>query len=160
MTDLSAKIIRHFYGEKLSMSNPEYVYEMTILEHHLDTFGHVNNATYLELYEEARWDFITQNGMSLKDIMEKKQGPVVLDLNLTFKSELLNREKIKIVSVARKEMRNKYALVLDQKILKEGDKVASTLSLTVGMMDLEKRKLLSPTKEMLNALGVFEYVEP
>lgn len=142
------------------MSNPIYEYEMQILEHHLDTFGHVNNATYLELYEEARWDFITSNGLGLKEIMETKIGPVVLECNLTFKAELVNREKIKIVSQARAEMRNKFVMVLDQKILKDNGKVASTLTLSVGLMDLNARKLLPPTKEWMEALGVKEFVDP
>jgi len=34
------------------MSNPIYEYQKEILEQHLDTFGHVNNAVYLSLYEE------------------------------------------------------------------------------------------------------------
>lgn len=142
------------------MSNPIYEYDLTILEQHLDTFGHVNNAVYLTLYEEARWDFITKNGLGLKQIMESKIGPVLLDLNLTFKSELNNREKVKIVSVARPEMRNKYVMVLDQKILKESGKVASTLTLSVGLMDLNQRKLIAPTREWMNALGLQEFVEP
>lgn len=142
------------------MSNPIYEYELTILEQHLDTFGHVNNAVYLTLYEEARWDFITKNGLGLKQILESKIGPVLLDLNLTFKSELNNREKITIVSQARPEMRNKYVMVLDQKILKESGKVASTLTLSVGLMDLNLRKLISPTPEWLHALGLEEFREP
>lgn len=142
------------------MSNPIYEYDMTILEQHLDTFGHVNNAQYLTIYEEARWDFITSNGLGLKQIMESKIGPVLLDLNLTFKSELNNREKIKIVSQARPEMRNKYVMVLDQKILKENGKIASTLTLSVGLMDLNLRKLISPTPEWLKALGLEEFIEP
>lgn len=142
------------------MSNPIYEYDMTILEHHLDTFGHVNNATYLELYEEARWDFITHNGLGLREILETKVGPVVLDLNLVFKAELKNREKIKIISQARTEMRNKYVMVLDQKILKDDGKIASTLTLSVGLMDLKIRKLVPPTKEWMEALGVKEFVEP
>ena len=36
------------------MNNTIYEYDKTILEQHLDTFGHVNNAVYLSLYEEAR----------------------------------------------------------------------------------------------------------
>jgi acyl-CoA thioester hydrolase len=139
------------------MSNPIYEYELTILEQHLDTFGHVNNAVYLVLYEEARWDFITKNGLGLKQIQETKIGPVLLDLNLTFKSELNNREKIKIVSQARSEMRNKYVMFLDQKILKEDGRVASTLTLSVGLMDLNQRKLISPTREWFLALGLKEY---
>lgn len=141
------------------MSNPIYEYDKMILEHHLDTFGHVNNAVYLSIYEEARWDFITRNGLGLDQILASKIGPVLLDLNLTFKSELGNREKIKIVSQARPEMRNKYVMVLDQKILKESGKVASTLTISVGMMDLQLRKLIAPTKEWLKALGLEEFIE-
>lgn len=140
-------------------TNPVYEYELTILEQHLDTFGHVNNAVYLELYEEARWDIITKNGLGLKEIMESKIGPVLLDLNLTFKSELGNREKVKIISQARPEMRNKYVMQLDQKIVKESGKIASTLTISVGMMDLNARKLVSPSKEWLNALGLEEFRE-
>ncbi len=142
------------------MANPIYEYELTILEHHLDTFGHVNNAVYLELYEEARWDFITKNKLGLKEILETQVGPVLLDLNLTFKAELKNREKIKIVSQARPEMRNKFVMILDQKMIKEDGKVASTLTLSVGMMDLAQRKLISPSTEWLNALGLEEFKEP
>ena len=142
------------------MNNTIYEYDKTILEQHLDTFGHVNNAVYLSLYEEARWDFITKNGLGLKEIKETKIGPILLDLNLTFKSELNNREKIKIVSQARPEMRNKFVMVLDQKMLKENGKVASTITLSVGLMDLEQRKLILPTKEWLLALGVQKFVEP
>jgi acyl-CoA thioester hydrolase len=142
------------------MSNPIYEYDKLILEQHLDTFGHVNNAVYLSLYEEARWDFITNNGLGLTQILESKVGPVLLDLNLTFKSELNLRDKIKIVSQARPEMRNKYVMVLDQKILKENGKVASTITLSVGLMDLNLRKLISPTPAWLKALGLEEFQEP
>ena len=141
------------------MANPIYEYEKTILEHHLDTFGHVNNATYLELYEEARWDFITKNKLGLETILETKIGPVLLDLTLTFKSELKNREKIKIISQAQAKMKNKYVMLVDQKILKEDGKVASTLTVSVAMMDLSARKLLSPNPEWLKALGLEEFKE-
>ena len=80
-------------------------------------------------------------------------------MNLTFKSELNNREKIKIISQARSEMRNKFVMFLDQKILKENGKVASTLTLSVGLMDLNQRKLISPTAQWFKALGLKEYKE-
>ena len=73
-----------------------HTYKVIIREGHLDTFGHVNNARYLDLYEEARWDLITNNGYGLKRVQELKQGPVILDLNLTFKKEITNREEITI----------------------------------------------------------------
>ncbi|MBC7428189.1 MAG: acyl-CoA thioesterase [Bacteriovorax sp.] len=139
------------------MANPIFEYELQILEHHLDTFGHVNNAVYLDLYEEARWDFITKNNLGLKEILETKVGPVLLDLQLTFRAELKLREKIKIVSQARTEMRNKFIMQLDQKMIKEDGKIASTITLSVGMMDLNARKLIAPTIEWLKALGLEEF---
>ena len=46
-----------------------FEYPLVILERHLDMLGHVNNATYLEIFEEARWDFIERRGHGLKNIM-------------------------------------------------------------------------------------------
>jgi len=48
----------------------EFEYEVQIKEMHLDSFGHVNNAAYVMLYEEARWDFITRNGFGLDYVLE------------------------------------------------------------------------------------------
>jgi len=141
------------------MSNPVYEYEILIREQHLDTFGHVNNAKYLELYEEARWDLLTKNNLGLKEIMDTQVGPVLLDLNLTFKSELKNREIIKIFTQAKTEMRNKYVMLLEQKMVRADGKVASTLTLSVGMMDLKARKLIAPSAEWRKALGLLEFVE-
>lgn len=139
------------------MSNPIYEYELQILERHLDTFGHVNNATYLELYEEARWDMMAQHNIGIKEILEKRIGPVLLDLHLTFNAELLNREKVKVITQGRVKMRNKYVMIIDQKMLKPNGKVASTLEIQIGLMDLDKRKLIPPTQEWLTSLGVEEF---
>ena len=51
------------------MPGTVHEYELLIHEAHLDTFGHVNNAKYLEVLEEARWDFITRNGYGLDEVV-------------------------------------------------------------------------------------------
>jgi len=130
-----------------------FQYPITILESHLDTFGHVNNATYLQIYEEARWDFCTRNGYGMKRIMDDKKGPVLLELNLSFKAELLNREVITIESKFA-GMKNKYIMILEQKMIKGCGKVASTLNIEVGMMDLVQRRLIEPSNDWLRAVGV------
>ena len=48
-----------------------FTYPVTIKEVYLDTFGHMNNAMYLTLFEEARWEFITQRGFGLKTITKR-----------------------------------------------------------------------------------------
>ncbi|WP_107688038.1 acyl-CoA thioesterase [Neisseria wadsworthii] len=43
---------------------------ISVRSYHLDGYGHVNNARYLEFLEEARWAFFEQKGLSdfLQDI--------------------------------------------------------------------------------------------
>lgn len=129
----------------------EFEYKLQILENHLDFFGHVNNAVYLELYEQARWDFISNHGYGLKDIMQKQQGPVILDVHCRFRRELKNREVITIKSKTL-EVKGKISK-MKQEMIKEDGTVASDAVFTFGFMDLKLRKLVDSPKEWLIAIG-------
>ena len=130
----------------------QFTYEMDILERHLDSFGHVNNATYLEIYEEARWDILEESGRGLEYIIQNKIGPVVLDINITYKKELRNREKIKVESNF-EEMKNRLVMTFNQRILNEQKQIVSEIKLSIGVMDLSTRKLLNPSDEWVKAIG-------
>ena len=133
--------------------NKIFEYKFQVLEKHLDTFGHVNNATYLELYEEARWDFITKNGYGLDKVQQNKVGPVILDIHLSFKKELKNRENV-LVKSQTLDYINSLVMSLKQEMYKEGGELANTLVMHVGLFDLENRKLIKPTPKWLSAIGV------
>lgn len=133
--------------------NLVFEYEVLIREMHLDSFGHVNNAAYVMLYEEARWDFITKNGFGLDHIQKQQAGPVILDLNVRFKRELKNREKIIIKSQAVEIVSTKI-MVLEQFMVKEDGKIASEAKFTVGFFDMKERKLVNATSEWLKACGI------
>lgn len=133
--------------------NTTYEYFLTIRELMLDSFGHVNNAVYAQLYEEARWDFITKNNYGLDRIKELQIGPVILDMRLRFKRELLNREQIKITSRT-SAIISPQIHVLEQIMYKADGKVASQAEFTVGLFDMKKRKLVEATPEWLKAIGV------
>lgn len=130
----------------------KFSYKKQILEHHLDTFGHVNNAVYLELYEEARWDFITKAGFGLAHVQETQIGPVILDLTVNYKAELTNRENITIESEY-KGMKNSLVCSVYQKMLKDDGTLASEITLSIGVFDMKKRKLIKPSDEWLKAFG-------
>lgn len=134
------------------MEYPQFTYEFTILEHHLDTFGHVNNATYVALFEEARWDLITKNGYGLKEVQSQKIGPVVLEMQVQFKREVLLREPVKIVSQLL-EVEGKITK-MRQTLLNSKGEEACIKNMVFGLMDLKARKLIPPTPEWLKALGI------
>jgi acyl-CoA thioester hydrolase len=51
-------------------------------------------------------------------------------------------------------MKNKYAMLIEQKMIKASDKIASTITLEIGLMDLKLRKLIAPDSDWLKAIGV------
>ncbi len=132
------------------MAFNEFIYTVMIKENHLDTFGHVNNAAYLTLYEEARWDFITKNGYGLEVIQNEKKGPVVLDVNLRFKRELKNRQVIKIHSQSL-DMSSKI-MKMRQVMVNEAGEVASEALFTFGFMDMQLRRLVEMPEQWLRAV--------
>lgn len=129
-----------------------FEYTTQILEQHLDTFGHVNNAKYLELYEEARWDFISKNNYGLKEILEIKKGPIVLEVSCKFKREIVNRETI-LIKTHTAEWKGKIGKIT-QVMIKEDGGIASEAIFTIGFMDFKLRKLIKPTDEWMNAIGI------
>lgn len=130
----------------------EYKYDIEILEHHLDTFGHVNNATYMELYEQARWDLLTQCGYGIKEILTRKIGPVILEANIKYNKELRNRDTITIFTTL-DVTKSPLISLITQKMIRGDGEVASEATFTCGLLDLDKRKLLKPTLEWLRILN-------
>jgi len=136
----------------LNTEFPIFDYELLIREHHLDTFGHVNNATYLQLFEEARWDFITARGVGLEVIQTQQVGPVVLELTLKFLKEIRLREMIRIESQIKHY--TKKVGVIQQRIFNEHKQCCCDAQLTFGVFDLQARKLIEPPNNWLIALGL------
>jgi acyl-CoA thioester hydrolase len=125
-------------------------YELLIKENHLDTFGHVNNAVYLQLFEEARWDFITKRGYGLDVVLSEQKGPVILEANIKFLKELKLRETIQITFEV-VGSRTKI-IQIRQLMLKNNGDVAAELLVTVGFFDLKERKLIAPNEKWLKVL--------
>jgi len=133
-------------------------FQLQIVERHLDTFGHVNNARYLEIFEEARWDWITGRGFGLDTIHRLQQGPAVLSCTMQFRRELHNRERVRvlteILSYVHKTGECKQSLVNAA-----GD-VACEATFVVGLFDLKSRRLVPPTPDWLHALDFSERYQP
>lgn len=127
-------------------------YQVTIKEFHVDSYGHVNNATYLALYEEARWEVITPRGFGFKAIHKMKMGPVILEVNLKFKREIGLRENITITTKLL-DYKGKVGQMLQQMVKADGT-VASEALFTFGLFDMKERRLIEPTPEWKNALGM------
>lgn len=136
------------------MSSEEkfHEYEVLIRETHLDTFGHVNNAVYLSLFEEARWDIVTKRGYGLKEVHRDKLGPTILEVNVKFRREIRNRETIRIrTSVVSQQGK---ITTLRQVMINSAGEAACIADFVVGLFDMNTRKLVEPTPEWKRALDL------
>lgn len=127
-----------------------FSYPLMIKETYLDTFGHVNNASYLTLFEEARWDILANNGYGMKKIQETGLGPTILEIKLNFFKELRLREEI-IIETQATSYERKIGKML-QKMIRDGE-VCCQIEIVFGLFDVNERKLVSPTTEWLSAIG-------
>jgi acyl-CoA thioester hydrolase len=128
-----------------------FTHPYTILERHLDTFGHVNNATYLQILEEASWEFITARGFGMKKIKETGLGPTILECNIKFMKELCLRQNI-VIETQTQSYDRKIGL-LKQVMKNEDGEVCAEAIFTIGLFDTRERKLVLPTPEWLYAVG-------
>jgi acyl-CoA thioester hydrolase len=130
---------------------PSHEYRTLIRERHLDTFGHVNNAQYLALFEEARWEMITSRGYGLEQVQARKIGTVVLECTVRFKREIKLREEIRIctriLGIRKKIIR------LGHELLNEAGELCAEAEFTLGCFDLSARKLVTPDAIWLAALS-------
>lgn len=123
-----------------------------ISESQLDSFGHLNHARYFELFEQSRWDIITERGFGYDVIRRTKTGPVILEASAKFLRELAPREEIvirsELISYERKigKMR--------QQMIKADGAVACEATFTFGLFDIERRRLIDPTPEWAYAVGL------
>jgi YbgC/YbaW family acyl-CoA thioester hydrolase len=136
----------------MKSSSEIFEYSLTIVESHIDTLGHVNNATYLRIFEEARWELITQNGYGLKEVHELKKSPIILDVALKFKMEVKNREQV-VIKTRCFDYQGKVGKIEQVMVNEKGQEVCTAL-FTFGFFDLQTRKLIPPTPEWLKAIGL------
>lgn len=141
---------------------PAHVYPIVIRPSQIDVFGHVNNAKYLEIFEEARWDLIERAGFGLKRIQRDGVGPVILEAKLQFRRELAKGDRCEVRTQTTK-IKGKI-FWLEQKLLRASDQVSGDVTwseacvaeFTGGLFDLGARKLVEPTPDWLRAIGALE----
>lgn len=66
------------------------------MSYELDSWGHVNNAVYLNYLEKARNDFMATKGLHFQDFSKWQKFPVVMRATLEFKFPATAGDKLTI----------------------------------------------------------------
>ncbi len=93
--------------------------QIKVRNYHLDRFGHVNNARYLEFLEEGRWTYSEEN--NLLHIFElEKITHAAVNININYKKSATDGDLL-IIETTVKEISNK-SITFHQKILMQKTK--------------------------------------
>jgi thioesterase III len=99
------------------------MYTMKVRPYQCDSYGHVNNARYLEFFEEARWQLISS--IELDDYLKDNQfGMVVVSILVNYKRPALPNDNLQIFAKLG-EMGNSSFTIHQQINLDSGELVAT-----------------------------------
>jgi thioesterase-3 len=67
--------------------------EFKIRTFHSDSFGHVNNARYLEIMEEARWQYAEHHGL-VELLTQQQLGFIIVSMDIRFRAPVVEGDTI------------------------------------------------------------------
>lgn len=111
----------------------------------------MNHASYFQIFEEARWDWIGKGGYGYERVQSEQKGPVILDLSIRFKKELRFRDRV-IIETRLVEQRSKISQV-SQVMKNDAGELLTEMQIVFGFMDLRARKLILPPQDWVAAIS-------
>ena len=123
-----------------AQAEPAAVTRIKVRGYHLDIYGHVNNARYLEFLEEARWAWFELNG-AIEVFAERGLAFVLVNCNINYRRPAYPDELLEIHT--RIEHIGNKSCRIQHRILLEGTEtlVADAL-VTFALMDMQSERAI------------------
>jgi acyl-CoA thioester hydrolase len=115
--------------------------ELAARSYECDSYGHVNNAVYLNYLEFARMAFLKQAGIAYDSLRRKGFGLVVARICIEYQLPVGAEDRLRIVTVPLE--RGRASCTFSQKIFREGRLVADA-QVTWACVDPQGRPVKLP----------------
>ncbi|HSC80070.1 MAG TPA: acyl-CoA thioesterase, partial [Chitinolyticbacter sp.] len=96
--------------------------------YHLDLYGHVNNARYLEFLEEARWEMMESAGQ-LDWFMQERLALVVSRIDIRYKRPATMGDEL-VVETWLSEIGERHGVVAQRIVRADNDKLVAEADVT------------------------------
>lgn len=113
--------------------------EIKVRGYHADFYGHVNNARFLEFFEEGRWAYL-ESKIDLRKWAAKGLIFLVVNINVNYRRAVPVGETI-IVTTRLEKVGNRSAVLKQEVLLKESKEVAADALVTYVITDRSGRAL-------------------
>jgi len=118
---------------------------LVVRGYELDSYGHVNNAVYLQYFEQARWEFMKDQGL-LEKINGQEFFLVVVDTHIRYMRESNLFDELVIETSCKVE---KPYIVFRQRILNAQSRLPVTRA-TIKTIFVDRQKIPMDIPEFMN----------
>lgn len=118
----------------------EYLTEIKVRGYHADFYGHVNNARYLEFFEEDRWAHL-ETSLDLQEWASRGLIFLVVNINVNYRKAVGVGETV-LVSTEIEKIGNKSAVLLQKIVFKATGEVAADAMITFVISDRSGRAVV------------------
>ena len=119
----------------------EHKCSLTVRAYECDSYGHVNNAVYLNYLEYARHEFLNSVGITLSTFREMGFGLIVARVCIDYKRPAVEGDPLNIITIPIKK--NKASGVFKQTVLNKEEVIAEA-EITWVCVDSEMRPARIP----------------
>ncbi|SFW92384.1 acyl-CoA thioesterase [Amycolatopsis australiensis] len=121
-----------------------------VRHYELDTLGHLNHAVYHSYGEVARLELLEAAG-GLAGFTAEKLAAVLLETHVVFRRELRAGDVVDVTCDVKFGSGKTFRM--DSNIVKVDGTPAAEITCTLGLMDLERRKLVEDPRARFEAAG-------
>ncbi|WIY03251.1 acyl-CoA thioesterase [Amycolatopsis mongoliensis] len=121
-----------------------------VRHYELDTLGHLNHAVYHSYGEVSRLELLEAAG-GLENFVKAKLASVLLETHVVFRRELRAGDEVDVTCDVKFGSGKTFSM--DSNIFKADGTLAAEITCTLGLMDLERRKLVADPRGKFEAAG-------
>ncbi|MES1184298.1 MAG: thioesterase family protein [Myxococcales bacterium] len=137
----------------------ELTVEALVEPQFLDAMGHMNVAWYVHLFDRGIWTFFARHGLNESYLQGAQRGMFALEENLRYLSELREAEPLQVYTGVL-ELRPKTLRLLQYMVDRQKEKVAAVREVVAAHIDLETRRSVAFSPEVLAGLQALPLAPP
>lgn len=143
--------IKKLYEDELS-TKQYFTYEVFVRWDEMDVNGHVNYASYMSYYSEARIESMGQE--DFKNLRDQGMGPVIYKAEIDYHKELFHPDKVHVVTWIDKSV-SRTRMIIAQRIYSVNRlELISSANFHVIFMDVHKRKPVQLPLDLRQKFGL------
>ncbi|EHR59783.1 acyl-CoA thioesterase [Saccharomonospora cyanea] len=123
-----------------------------VRHYELDSLGHVNHAVYHQYGEIARLELFEKAGGINGDLLKWGMAPVLLESHIVYRRELRSGDEVDVS--CRAKFGDGKVFWMSNEIVKIDGTPSADIRCTLGLMDLNLRKLVAEPRERFAEAGL------